>query len=323
MNRHAWPLVLAGATLVLAGCGGREEREEASESAAQEQHEKAQTQRPLAPVDWKQVDAGLGKSGALQPDGAYKVGMPRSDLHVTVGGVAVKPALALGSWVAFKQVTDSEAMLMGDLVLLESEVSPVLGKLQDGGIEQTALHNHVLHESPRVMYMHIGGHGAPARLAAAVHAALALTTTPLGAPAAAAASAGSLGIDTAQIGQILRYHGKVNGGVYQVGVPRAEKITADGIDVPPSMGLATAVNFQPTGGGKAAITGDFVLIGTEVNPVIRALRDNGIAITALHSHMLTDSPHLFFMHFWANDDALKLARGLRAALDKINVKKPG
>jgi len=281
-----------------------------------------QAQQPLAPVDWKQVDAGLGKSGALQPDGAYKVGMPRSDLHVTIGGVAVKPALALGSWVAFKPVSDTEAMLMGDLVLLESEVGPVLGKLQDGGIEQTALHNHVLRESPRVMYMHIGGHGAPAKLAAAVHAALALTKTPLGA-SPAPASAGPLGIDTAQIAQILGYHGKVNGGVYQEGVPRAETITADGIDVPPSMGLATAINFQPTGGGKAAITGDFVLIGSEVNPVIGALRDNGIAITALHSHMLTDSPHLFFMHYWANDDALKLAHGLRAALDKMNIKKAG
>jgi len=279
-------------------------------------------QQPLAPVDWKHVDTGLGKSGALQPDGAYKVGMPRSDLHVTIGGVAVKPALALGSWVAFKQVSDTETMLMGDLVLLESEVGPVLGKLQDGGLEQTALHNHVLHESPRVMYMHIGGHGAPARLAAAIHAALALTRTPFGAPAAAA-PAGSFGIDSAQIGQILGYHGKVNGGVYQVGVPRVENITVDGIDVPPSMGLATAINFQPTGGGKAAITGDFVLIGNEVNPVIRALRDNGIAITALHSHMLTDSPHLFFMHYWANDDALKLAHGLRAALDKMNIKKAG
>jgi len=213
-------------------------------------------------------------------------------------------------------------MLMGDLVLLDNEVGPVLGKLQDGGIEQTALHNHLLHESPRVMYMHIGGHGAPARLAAAVHAALALTKTPLGA-SAAPASAGPLGIDSAQIGQILGYHGKVNGGVYQVGVPRAEKINADGIDVPTSMGLATAINFQPTGGGKAAITGDFVLIGNEVNPVIRALRDHGIAITALHSHMLTDSPHLFFMHYWGNDDALKLAHGLRAALDKMNVKKAG
>ena len=279
-----------------------------------------QAQQALAPIDWKQVDARLGKAGTLQPDGAYKVGMPRSDLHVTIGGVAVKPTLALGTWVAFKQVSDTEAMLMGDLVLLESEVGPVLGKLQDGGIEQTALHNHVQHESPRVMYMHIGGHGAPARLAAAIHAALALTKTPLGA-SSPAGSAGGFGVDTAQIGQILGYHGKVNGGVYQVGVPRAETITADGIDVPPSMGLATAINFQPTGGGKAAITGDFVMVGNEVNAVIRALRANGIAITALHSHMLTDSPHLFFMHFWANDDARKLAHGLRAALDKMNVKK--
>lgn len=276
----------------------------------------------LAPIDWKQVDAALGKSGALQPDGAYKVGMPRSDLHVAVGAVAVKPALALGSWAAFKQVSDTETMLMGDLVLLESEVGPVLGKLQEGGIEQTALHNHLLHESPRVMYMHISGRGTPARLATAVHAALALSGTPFGTPAAAATPA-SLGIDTGRIGQILGFRGKANGGVYQVGVPRAEKITVGGIEVPPSMGLATAINFQPTGGGKAAITGDFVLIGSEVNPVIGVLRDNGIAVTAIHSHMLTDSPHLFFMHYWADDDALKLAHGLRAALDKMNLKKAG
>src|SRR5438874_4599023 len=330
-ERAGWPHwwwragVSGVAALLLIGAACSREREEgereeeSAESAVQEQHEKAQTQRTLAPIDWKQVDVGLGKSGALQPDGAYKVGMPRSDRHVTSGGVAVKAALALGSWVAFKQVTDNEAMLMGDPVLLESEVSPVLGKLQDGGIEQTALHNHLQHESPRVMYMHIAGRGTPATLATALHAALALTTTPFG--PAAAAPAGSLGIDTAQIGQLLGFHGRVNGGVYQVGVPRAEQITAEGVEVPPSMGLATAINFQPTGGGKAAITGDFVLIGNEVNPVIRALRDNGIAITALHSHMLTDSPHLFFMHYWANDDALKLAHGLRAALDKMNVKK--
>src|SRR3989454_831028 len=177
MNRHAWPLVLAGATLVLAGCGGREEREEeASESAAQEQRERAQTQRPLTPIDWNAIAVGLGKAGALQPDGAYKVGLPRSDLHVTTAGVTVEPALALGSWVAFKQVSDTEAMLMGDLVLLESEVDPVLAKLQQGGIEQTALHNHLLHESPHVMYMHIGGRGTPARLAAAGHPPLAPAT---------------------------------------------------------------------------------------------------------------------------------------------------
>ena len=274
----------------------------------------------LAPIDWKRVDQELGKPGTMQPDGAYKAGLPRSDLHVVVASVAVKPALALGSWVAFKQVSDSEAILMGDLVLLENEVGPVLGKLREGGIEQTALHNHLLHESPRVMYMHIRGRGAPAKLAAAVHAALALTKTPFGA-ATTAAPAASLGMDTAQIAQILGYHGKVNGGVYQVGVPRAEQISADGVDVPPSMGLATAINFQPTGGGKAAITGDFVLVASEVNPVIQALHDNGIAVTAVHSHMLTDSPHLFFMHYWAIGDALKLARGLRAALDKMNVRK--
>jgi len=282
-----------------------------------------QAQRPLAPIDWKRVDQGLGRPGALQPDGAYKVGLPRGDLHVTVAGVAVKPTLALGSWVGFMQVSDSDAMLMGDLVLLESEIAPVLGELQEGGIEETALHNHLLQESPHVMYMHIAGRGTPARLAGAIHAALVLTGTPLGAPPPPAPiPEGTLGIDTAQIGEILGYHGKVNGGVYQVGVPRADQVTADGIVVPPSMGLATAINFQPTGGGSAAITGDFVLLGSEVNPVIRALRSNGIAITALHSHMLTDSPRLYFMHYWANDDALKLARGLRAALDKMNVKKP-
>src|SRR2546425_2920552 len=282
-----------------------------------------QAQRPLAPIDWKQVDQGLGRPGALQLDGAYKIGLPRGDLHVTAAGVVVKPTLALGSWVAFTQVSDTDAMLMGDLVLLESEIAPVLGQLQEGGIEQAALHNHLLHEPPRVMYMHIAGRGSPARLAGAIHAALALPGTQWGAPPPPAAPPdGALGIDTAQIAGILGYHGKLNGGVYQVGVPRAEKVTADGIEVPPSMGLATAINFQPTRDGMAAITGDFVLIGSEVNPVIRALRSNAIEHTALHRHMLFDIPHLFFMHYWATDDALKLARGLRAALDKMNVKKP-
>jgi hypothetical protein len=278
-------------------------------------------QAPFAPIDWKRVDQALGKAGSLQPDGAYKFGLPRGDLHVSVSGVTVKPALALGSWVALKQVSDSEAMLMGDLVLLEGEVGPVLAQLQEGGIEQTALHNHLLHESPRVLYMHIAGRGAPEKLAGAVHAALALTKTPFGPPSAASASP-PLGLDTARIAETLGYHGKVNGGVYQVGVPRAETVTVDGVDIPPSMGLATAINFQPIAGAKAAITGDFVLVGSEVNSVIRALHDNGIAVTALHSHMLADTPHLFFMHYWGSDDALKLARGLRAALDRMNVRKP-
>jgi hypothetical protein len=265
--------------------------------------------------DWKAVEQALGRSGQLQADGAYKFGLPRGDLKVTVDGVPVKPALALGSWVAFSS-RGQDAMLMGDLVLAEDEVSPVMLALQENGLQITALHNHVLHETPRVMYMHIAGHGDAVKLADAVKKVIALTKTP--APAQPPSAAPALEMDTAAIDQILGHKGKVNGGVYQVGVPRAEKITDAGMAVPGSMGLATALNFQPTGGGKAAITGDFVLLGSEVNPVINALRQNGIQVTAVHSHMLQEEPRLFFMHFWANDNAVKLAKGLRAALDNTN-----
>jgi hypothetical protein len=232
--------------------------------------------------------------------------------------VQLKAALALGSWIAFKKMGDN-AMVMGDLVLTEDEVTPVMTKLQEGGIEETALHNHILHESPRVMYMHIGATGDAVKLAKAIHDALALSKTPFSAPAAGGDQNQDLGIDTKQLDQVMGQAGKVNGGVYQFAVPRAEAISDNGMTIPPSMGLATAINFQPTGGGKAAITGDFVLIAAEVNPVIRALRENGIEVTAVHSHMLTENPRLFFMHFWANDAAQKLARGVRSALDKMNV----
>ncbi len=268
--------------------------------------------------EWKAVEQAIGRSGQVQADGAYKLGFPRSDLQVTVAGVELKPALALGGWVAFsKPGTDS--MIMGDLVLVEDEVEPVMSSLEGNGVQVTALHNHVLHESPKVMYMHIGGHGDAVKLATAVKDAVALTKIP--APKPAATAPPDIGIDTAGIEQALGHQGKVNGGVFQVGVPRAESITEAGMKVPNSMGISTALNFQPTGGGKAAITGDFVLIGTEVNPVIQALRSNGIEVTALHSHMLDEKPRLFFMHFWANDDAVKLAKGLRAALDKTTSQK--
>ncbi len=278
----------------------------------------AQQPSPSTPIDWKQVDRVLGRSGSLQGE-SYRIGFPRSDLHVTVGKVVVKPALALGSWVAFKQTGDSTAMLMGDLVLLPSEVGPVVDALQRGGIEQTALHNHLVGESPHVVYLHIGGRGRPVALATAVHDALARTQTP---PAAGAPAAPRpLGLDTTLIAQTIGTHGRVNGGVYQLSVPRATSVTLDSMEVPPAMGVATAINFQATGAGTAAVTGDFVMIASEVNPVLRALRANGIVITALHSHMLGETPRLLFMHFWGEGDALKLARGLRAALDEMNIKK--
>jgi len=271
-------------------------------------------------VDWKQVEQALGKTGSMQPGDVFKIGIPRTDLAVTVGDVKVKPSLALGGWVAFKSHGD-QAMVMGDLVLTDHEEGPVMMKLQQEGIEQTAVHNHLLNESPHVVYMHISGHGDPVKLAGSIRAALGLSKTPFN-PPSAPGPAPALDIDTGQIEKIMGYSGKNNGGVYQFGVPRAEKITDDGMEVPASMGTATALNFQPTGAGKAAITGDFVLVASEVNPVIRTLRENGILVTALHSHMLGEEPRLFFMHFWANDDATKLARGLRAALNKMNVAKP-
>jgi hypothetical protein len=269
-------------------------------------------------TDWKAVDTALGRTGQDQPDGTHKFAMPRSDLHVTVEGVQIKAGLALGSWFAFRKM-GSEAEAMGDLVLTEDEIAPVMQKLVASGIEITALHNHLLHESPQVMYMHIHGHGDAVKLATEIHGVLSATKTPP--PSTAAPTTPDLGFDTKQIDSILGRTGKNNNGIYQVVVPRGEKISDGGTPIPNSMGLATALNFQPTGSGKAAITGDFVLLGTEVNPVIKALLSGGVAVTAVHSHMLSEEPRLFFMHFWANDDALKLAKTLRSALDQTNAGK--
>lgn len=277
-------------------------------------------QRPGTPASaWTAVDQALGRAGALQPGEVMKYSFPRGDLHVTVDGVPLRPALALGSWVAFRKMDAANAMVMGDLVLSEDEVGPVMRALQQGGVEQTALHNHLLHESPRVMYMHVFAQGNAARVAEAIHTALATTATPLGAPAAPA-PAPALDLDTAAVARALGAAGKANGGVLQFSVPRRETIRAGTMEIPPAMGVATSINFQPTGSGRAAVTGDFVMRGGEVNKVIRALQQGGISVTALHSHMLDETPRLFFMHFWGNSDAIALARTLRAALDQTQSK---
>jgi uncharacterized protein DUF1259 len=269
-------------------------------------------------ASWTAVEQVLGRRGTMQPGGVMRFSFPRRDLEVTARGVRLRPAFALGSWVAFKRVGGGHAMVMGDLVLTEPELNRVISRLQEGGVEQTAVHNHVLEESPRVMYVHIAAHASPEAVARTIRGALELTRTPLDTTPAISSAPERLELDTLQVARTLGHAGRVNGGVYQFSVPRAEHITESGREVPPSMGVATAINFQPTGGGRAAITGDFVMTAREVNPVIRALRENGIEITALHSHMLDETPRLFFMHFWANDDAVKLARALRAALDVTN-----
>jgi Domain of Unknown Function (DUF1259) len=272
-----------------------------------------------ADPDWSKVDQAIGKPGTQLPEGVHNSGFPRTDLKVTVDGVAIKPALAFGSWLAF-QPTGNGVMVMGDLVLIDTEISPVMKRLMEDGIEITAIHNHLLRTSVPVFYMHVGGHGDAEKLARTLHAALALSQTPLtaGPPPTAPAP---LDLDTVALEKTLGLKGSANGGVYQFSAPRAEPVSEGGMPIPPSLGTATALNFQPLGAGQAAITGDFVLLGKEVNPVLKTLREHGIEVTALHSHMIDDSPHLFFMHFWAHDDAGKLARGLRTALDLMNVKR--
>ena len=271
-----------------------------------------------ADIDWSKVDQAMGKRGSDQPGGVHKYGLPRSDLNVTVDGVVIKPALALGSWLAFQPAGDG-AMFMGDLVLTDTEISPVMQRLIEGGVEITAVHNHLLRTSVPIFYMHVAGHGDPAKLAEALHAGLALSKTPF-TQASASPTPAPLELDTAAIERVLGYKGTVNSGVCQFSIPRVETVSEGGMNIPPSMGIATALNFQPTGGGKAAITGDFVLLGSEVNPILKTLREHGIEVTALHSHMIDDSPRFFFMHFWANDDAQRLARALRGALDLANLK---
>lgn len=266
-------------------------------------------------VDWGKVDGILGRKPAVTED-VHRYGFPRTDLTVTLDGVTIKPALALGGWIAFKQAHEG-AMAMGDLVLLESEINPVMLKMIAGGLEITAIHNHLLRASPATFYMHVAGHGDPAKLATVFHDALAESKTPLHVTPSSNPPP-AVDLDTAQLDQIIGVKGKTNGGVYQFNVPRRDPVSEGGMTLTPAgpMGVAIGINFQPTGGGKAAITGDFVLTGDEVNPVVAALRTHGIEVTALHSHMLDEQPRLFFMHFWANDDAIKLAKGLRAALDK-------
>jgi Domain of Unknown Function (DUF1259) len=267
--------------------------------------------------EWKSVEDAFGFPGANLPGDVIRFNMPRKDLHVTVAGTEVKPGLALGAWAAFHHVGENDAMVMDDLVLTEDEVAPVMKALQDGGVEVTALHNHLIGESPRILYIHMGGHGDPVKLAKTIKHAVALTKSPLPQGGGAKESE-DLGFDVAAVEKIIGYPGKVSGGVLHFNVARAEKLTEEGMDTPPSMGMGTSVNFQPTGNGKAAIAGDFAMTGKEVGPVMKVLKDNGVQAVALHNHALDDVPRLFYMHFWANDDAVKLAKTLRSALDETN-----
>ena len=303
----AFTALLAIAVVAVSACGSASQ---ASQQASQEQT----TTSSSSSTNWDAVGQAIGKEGKLMKGDVYRVDLPRSDLKVTSQGVQIKPALSLGSYTAFKDMGDGNAMVMGDLVLTEDEFNKVISKLQEGGIGQTGIHKHLLQESPAIWWTHIQGTGDPVKMAQTIRSALNETGTPF--EESGSSESEDLGFDTSKLDQIIGHSGATQGGVYKYSIPRADSVTEDGIELPAAMGLSTALNFQPTGGGKAAINGDFAMTQDEVQPVIQALRENDIQVVTLHNHMLNEEPRIFFMHFWANDAALKLAQGLRAALDQ-------
>lgn len=262
------------------------------------------------------IDQALGRSGQKTVD-VYKVSFPRSDLHVSVHGLAIKPGLALGSWAAFLG-SDGNAMVMGDLVLLEDELNPVMDKLRAAGFEITAVHNHLMHETPHVLYMHYMGHGPAKQLADSLKAALAVSKTPLEKPAAAEEPAPPAWVKSVE--DSVGRKGTFKGGVLGYGVARSDSISSAAMTIPPAAGVAEAINFQAVDSGQVATTGDFVLTADEVNPVLSELRTHNISVTALHSHMLTEQPRLLFMHFWAVGTPESVGEGIKAALSKVAVK---
>ena len=268
----------------------------------------------FAQIDSTALNNVFGKKGSVT-GGVYKISYPRSDLKVKIGDFNVAPGLALGTWVGIIDI-GGHTMMMGDLVVLDSEVPKVVNKLMEENLEITAIHNHLINETPTVKYIHYHGMGDAVKLAQEIKAVLQVTATPL---TPSAPSTQTKTSDWSKVTTILGT-GKQNGMLLQYAFPRNEKLTESGMEMPPSMGMATSINFQMDG-NRAAITGDFVMLADEVNPVIKALTQNGITPTALHSHMLKDEPRLFMMHFWAVGDAEKLATGLKAALDKTNSKR--
>ncbi len=273
---------------------------------------------PAQGLDTASIDKILGRSGQKSGE-VYRVGFPRTDLRVTAGGVAIKPGLALGSWAAFSG-SDDNATVMGDLVLLEDEVNPVMAKLRVGGFEITALHNHILNETPHILYLHYLGRGKAAELAQSLKAAVAESKTPMRKPAASSRETAEAPAFVKTIENILAHQGRWGGGVLAFGIPRAETITEGGMALIGAQGVAESINFQDAGSGKVATTGDYVLTASEVNPVISALEAHNIQVTALHSHMLTEQPRLFFLHFWAVGSPEFVAQGIKAALDKVHTK---
>ncbi|MFE9097883.1 DUF1259 domain-containing protein [Streptomyces sp. NPDC007264] len=271
---------------------------------------------PTTLSDWTAVADVLGRQGEMKRV-MYHTGLPRRDLVVISRGVMIKPALALGSHVSFVRYSDGATLLMGDVVVTERELQPFGDALYEHGIEQTALHKHLLSQFPDIWWVHVHAHGHdPAVIARGLRAAFDRTGTP---PPSPPAPARPLDLDTAGIDAAMGVRGVVDDGVYKSIFARRETVTDGGRILPSGLGSTTAINFQPLGGGRAAVSGDCVMVADEVQDVLGALRRAGAELVEVHHHGLRDEPRLFFTHFWAVGDAVGLARGLRAAVDATHV----
>jgi hypothetical protein len=268
-------------------------------------------QSPGPAADYTSLAKLFGSHGSDQ-NGIYKISFPRRDLRVHIGDVLVQPALGLGSWAAFRE-QGSKAVVDGDLVVTAAELAPVLSALIANHLEITAVHNHLVGEDPQVMYVHFFGQGATADLGRALQEVLAKTATPTG-PVPPATSTVFPEDVQKQLESALKATGKSNGPVLAFSFPGKHDISMHGTGLPPAMGMATAINFQSTPAGVAT-TGDFVLLEQQVNPVIAILRNGDIQVTAVHNHLLDDSPRMVFVHFWANGNPDSIASTLRKALD--------
>jgi hypothetical protein len=272
------------------------------------------------PAAYKQVLDVLAKTGDFK-DNVLKVNIPRNDLSITVANVKTPTPFGFGGWVAMTKGTGGMDVMMGDLVLTQDEVNPVMSALLDNGLEATALHNHFFWDEPRMFYMHVHGHGSPAELARKVKPALDLigkgTNRPAATPAAPPSAAPTPGIDTAKIAQIAGHQGEQTGAVYKITVGRNDlKLTEMGAPINARMGLNTWAAFVGTN-DNAAIAGDVAMLANEVTPVLKALRQNGIDIVAIHHHMTGTSPTIYFLHYWGTGSVDKLAAGFKAALDQL------
>ncbi|MEU9111101.1 DUF1259 domain-containing protein [Streptomyces sp. NPDC048483] len=272
---------------------------------------------PTALPDWTSVANTLGRAGDMKRNRMYHTALPRRDLQVISRGIIVKPALALGSHVSFVRYADGSTLLMGDVVVTEGELQQFTDALQRYGIEQTAVHKHLLSQYPDIWWIHVHGHGHdPVHLARGLRAAFDRTGTP---PPLPSLPQQPVDLDTAGIDAAMGVRGSTDDGIYKSVFVRRETITDGDLVLPPGLGSTTAINFQPLGGGRAAISGDCAMIAEEVQDVLVTLRSAGAELVELHNHGLTDEPHLFFVHFWAVGDGVGLARALRPAVEATNV----